>query len=52
MTMTAAPHNEAHLERALADIGQPIAARALHPGLLCPAVMQVCPSRPILRSLL
>jgi hypothetical protein len=49
MTMTAAPDNEAHLDRDLADVAQPIAAaaRAPHPGWLCPAVMRVCPSRPI-----
>ena len=48
MTMTAVPDNEAHLDRDLADIGQPIAGpRAPHPGWLCPAVMRVCPSRPI-----
>ena len=49
MTMTAASDNEAHLDRDLADIAQPIAtaARAPHPGWLCPAVMRVCPSRPI-----
>ncbi|MCX7368196.1 MAG: hypothetical protein NTX90_04700 [Alphaproteobacteria bacterium] len=49
MTMPAASDNEAHLDRDLADIAQPIAAaaRAPHPGLLCPAAMQVSPSRPI-----
>jgi hypothetical protein len=49
MTMTAAPDNEAHLDRDLADIAQPIAAaaRASHPGWLCPAAMQVCPSHAI-----
>lgn len=49
MTMPAASDNEAHLDRDLADIAQPIAAaaRAPHPGWLCPAVMRVCPSRPI-----
>jgi hypothetical protein len=47
--MTAASDNEAHLDRDLADIAQPIAAaaRAPHPGWLCPAVMRVCPSRPV-----
>ena len=49
MTMTAAPDNEAHLDRDLADIAQPIAAaeRATHPGWLCPVAVRVCPSRPI-----
>ncbi len=49
MTMTAAPDNEAHLDRDLADIAQPIAtaARAPHPGWLCPAAMRVCLSRPV-----
>jgi hypothetical protein len=49
MTMTAAPDNEAHLDRDLADIAQPIAtaARAPHPGWLCLAAMRVCPSRPV-----
>ncbi|MCA3309737.1 MAG: hypothetical protein ING03_09865 [Roseomonas sp.] len=49
MTMPAASDNEAHLDRDLADIAQPIAAAAIasHPGWLCPAAMQVCPSRPI-----
>jgi hypothetical protein len=47
--MTAAPDNEAHLDRDLADIAQPIAtaARAPHPGWLCLAAMRVCPSRPV-----
>jgi hypothetical protein len=47
--MTAAPDNEAHLDRDLTDIGQPIAAaaRAPHPGWLCLAAMRVCPSHPI-----
>jgi hypothetical protein len=47
--MTAASDNEAHLDRDLADIAQPIAAaaRASHPGWLCPAAMQVFPSRSI-----
>jgi hypothetical protein len=49
MTMPAAPDNEAHLDRDLADIAQPIAtaARAPHPGWLCPAAMRVSPSRSI-----
>ena len=48
MTMTAASDNEAHLDRDLTDIGQPIAAvRAPHPGWLCPAAMQVSPSHPV-----
>ena len=49
MTMPAATDNEAHLERDLTDIAQPIAtaARAPHPGWLCPAAMKVSPSRPV-----
>jgi hypothetical protein len=47
MTMPAASDNEAHLDRDLTDIAQPIAARALHPGWLCLAAMRVCPSRPV-----
>jgi hypothetical protein len=49
MTMTAAPDNEAHPDRDLADIAQPIAtaARAPHPGWLCRATMQVSPSHPV-----
>ena len=48
MTMPAASDNEAHLDRDLADFGQPIAAaRAPHPGWLCPAAMQVSPSHPV-----
>jgi hypothetical protein len=49
MTMPAASDNGAHLDRDLADIAQPIAAaeRASHPGSLCPAAMQVCPSHTI-----
>jgi hypothetical protein len=46
--MTAASDNEAHLDRDLADFGQPIAAAcAPHPGWLCRAAMKVCPSRPV-----
>jgi hypothetical protein len=45
MTMPAASDNEAHLERDLADIAQPIAtALAPHAGWLCRAAMQVSPS--------
>jgi hypothetical protein len=49
MTMTAASDNEAHLNRDPTDIGQPIAAaaRAPHPGWLCPAAMRVSPSHPV-----
>jgi len=48
MTMPAASDNEAHLDRDLADIGQPIVGpRAPHPGWLCLAAMQVSPPHPI-----
>ena len=50
MTMTAVPDTEAHLDRDLADIGQPIAGpRAPHPGCLRPAAgaLRICPSRPV-----